>query len=118
MDPSARSGARGVSAWLYPLALLLGSLLVAFGIASRPADHGAVAAVFPPWWSGTDAVRAAVGAGPVIRFGGLPFIVIVMTERGGAGRLRRAGAWAVLDPVALGGCGATASQVRAHIASS
>lgn len=100
----------GLAVWLYPLTLGFGSLLAAFMIASRPADHGAVAAVFPPWWSGVESIAAAGQAGPVIRFGGLPTIVIVMTERGGAAVLRRAGAWAVLDPLALGGCGGPVTQ--------
>ncbi|HTI01272.1 MAG TPA: hypothetical protein VL752_10045 [Acidisoma sp.] len=100
----------GLVVWLYPLTLALGSLLAAFVIASRPADQGAVAAIFPPWWSGLQSISAAGQAGPVIRFGGLPNIVIVMTERGGAEVLRRAGAWAVLDPLALGGCGGAVAQ--------
>lgn len=95
----------GPAVWLYPLTIALGSLLAAFAIASRPADQGPVAAIFPPWWSGLQSVSAAAQAGPVIRFGLLPNIVIVMTERGGATVLRRAGAWVVIDPLALGGCG-------------
>jgi hypothetical protein len=108
----------GLAVWLYPLTLGLGSLLTAFMIAGRPADHGAVAAIFPPWWSGLQSVSAAAQAGPVVRFGLLPNIVIVMTERGGAVVLRRAGAWAVLDPLALGGCGGPVAEPVAAPAAS
>jgi hypothetical protein len=70
---------------------------------------GPVAAVFPPWWTQARALAAAGEVGDVVRFGALPFIVVVVpaagTTRPGAG-LRHAGAWLLLDPLALGGCAA------------
>jgi hypothetical protein len=110
MNRIGQSSPAGLAAWLYPLTIAFASLLAAFAIASRPGDQGPVAAIFPPWWSGLQSVSAAARAGPVIRFGLLPNIVIVMTERGGAAALRRAGAWAVLDPLALGGCGGPVAE--------
>jgi hypothetical protein len=51
---------------------------------------------------------AAASAGTPVRFGATGFVVVVMPDTpDAAGRLRHAGAWAVLDPLALGGCVAT-----------
>ena len=70
-----------------------------------PSVDGPVAAIFPPWWDARSAFVAAGDAGAVVRFGALPFVVIVAaTDRA---RLRAAGAWLLLDPRALGGCAAT-----------
>jgi hypothetical protein len=80
--------------------------LLPLGVASAslfapPAD-GPVAAVFPLWWDDSSAFAAAGTAGPVVRLGALPFIVIVAaTDRS---RLRAAGAWLLLDPRVLGAC--------------
>ena len=71
----------------------------------EPAAAGPVAAVFPPWWGGTQAFRAAAQTGAVVRFGALPCIVIVLPAQvSGRAALWRAGAWAVLNPAAFGGC--------------
>ena len=80
---------------------LLPPVVAVASLFAAPAD-GPVAAVFPPWWSGADAVSAAWGAGPVVRFGAAPFIVIVAAVDRAV--LRRQGAWLLLDPRALGGC--------------
>jgi hypothetical protein len=75
---------------------------VALAAQFAPPAEGPVAAVFPPWWNARSAFVAAGAAGPVVRFGALPFIVIVAaTDRA---RLRAAGALLLLDPRALGGC--------------
>ncbi len=78
---------------------------VALGAQARPPAVGPVAAVFPPWWHAARAFAAAGTAGPVARFGALPFIVIVAAPD--RARLRAAGAWLLLDPRALGGCAQT-----------
>jgi hypothetical protein len=87
--------------------ILIGLLPLGVAVAAQfapPAD-GPVAAVFPPWWDARSAFVAAGDAGPVVRFGALPFIVIVAaTDRA---RLRAAGAWLLLDPRALGLCAPT-----------
>lgn len=51
---------------------------------------------------------AAAGAGALIRFGALSFIIIVMPERPVGAQLRLGGAWFALDPKNLGGCGSRA----------
>jgi hypothetical protein len=78
-----------------PLAVAAAALLA-------PPAQGAVAAVFPPWWDAAAAVTAAGAAGPVVRLGALPFVVVVAAADRSV--LRAAGAWLLLDPVALGGC--------------
>jgi hypothetical protein len=92
-----------------PLVLAVGALLVCALFELQPVPGGPVAAVFPLWWNGTRAVLAAAPAGAVIRFGALPSIVILQPLPGGGARLRRAGAWALLNPAALGGCTAGAA---------
>jgi hypothetical protein len=85
----------------------LGPLGVAVVSTMAPLAGGPVAAVFPPWW---DAGRAAVSAGDsgaVIRFGALPFVVIVQAKD--RAQLQAHGAWLLLDPRAVGGCSPSAS---------
>jgi hypothetical protein len=90
------------------LSLVVVALLplgVALAVQFAPPVDGPVAAVFPPWWNARSAFVAAGDAGPVVRFGALPFIVIVAaTDRV---RLRAAGAWLLLDPRAVGLCAPT-----------
>jgi hypothetical protein len=94
------------SPWLLPAALALFSLVAVAAIELEPAAQGPVAAVFPPWWSGPRAMLAAASAGPVVRLGALPFIVVTLPAAGGGfARLRRQGAWLLLNPQAVGGCG-------------
>jgi hypothetical protein len=78
---------------------------VALGAQAAPPAAGPVAAVFPPWWPAARAFAAAGTAGPVARFGGVPFIVVVAAPD--RARLRAAGAWLLLDPHAVGGCAPT-----------
>ncbi len=87
--------------WIAPLVLGALSLWVALHAAAAPTD-GPVAALFPPWWGMSDTVLAASGAGQVVRAGALPFIAVVAQADRPA--LRRAGAWLLLDPLALAGC--------------
>ena len=75
---------------------------MALSLSMAPPAAGPVAAVFPPWWDSAQVLQAAAAAGPVVRFGALPFIVVVVPEH--RHLLRPAGAWLVLDPRALGGC--------------
>ena len=87
--------------------LLLAASPLAVGWAAvRPAAEAtAIAAIFPPWWSGERAFAAASSVGAVIREGAVPVVLVVRTPAGdGAARLRSAGAWLVLDPKAVEGC--------------
>lgn len=69
---------------------------------AAPRGPGPVAAIFPPWWSAERSVVAAGTAGPVLRLGALPFVVVAAADHA---RLRQAGAWLLLDPFALAACG-------------
>ena len=94
-----------VGCWLPCVALAAGSLLASGALALGPPASGPVAALFPPWWSATRALVAAASAGTPVRFGAAAFVVVVMPDtQDAASRLRRAGAWVLLDPQALGGC--------------
>jgi hypothetical protein len=73
---------------------------------AAPRDRTHVAAVFAPWLSADAAfAQALASGGEVVRPGAWRWILIV---RGDAAdlpeRLYAAGAWAVIDPAALGGC--------------
>jgi hypothetical protein len=71
---------------------------------------GPVAVIFPPWWNAMRAVSAAAEGGAVLGLGGANFIVFVLPdETHGRERLWRAGAWLLLDPHGLAGCGARTS---------
>ena len=81
---SARGQAAKFAPYLAPPALALGSLLAAAGISMAPPAAGPLAAVFPPWWDGREAMVAAASAGDIVRFGLLPCIVIVAPDGAGA----------------------------------
>ena len=87
---------------------LIASLTVATPLlaAVEPARGPDVAVVFPPGWSGADAMRAAARAEVgVVRFGAWDNILITRrTSDDDIDRLREAGAWYILPPGALGGC--------------
>ena len=78
----------------------------------REFGHG-VAVVFAPWTAANRTLLEAVGGGGrFVRFGGLPFIAVVMPDDGDyADRMLHAGAWLVLDPRALAACSAALSSV-------
>jgi hypothetical protein len=74
---------------------------------ARPRDGAPeVAAIFPPWLSREQAMAQVMRSGGlVVRAGALDSILVVHAEGPGlAARLYAAGAWAVVDPVAFGGC--------------
>jgi hypothetical protein len=68
-------------------------------------NTGPVAVVFPPWWTGSEAIVAAASVGSIIRTGALPTIIVVAPNNGDYGReLWRQGAWFTLDARKAGGC--------------
>jgi hypothetical protein len=73
---------------------------------AQPRDRTRVAAIFPPWTSAEHAiVRAAQAGGRIVRPGLIDSIVVVQGDDADlADRLYAAGAWAVVDPAAWGGC--------------
>jgi hypothetical protein len=90
---------------MVPLALGLVSLGVVCGAAARAPAQGTVAMLFPPWWTQARSYAAASAVAPVVRLGGMNFVMIVAPadDRRRAG-LYRAGAWLLLDPIVLSGC--------------
>lgn len=93
-------------------AILLGWMVLISLFASgylmlKPRDQGnGLAAVFAPWSNAETTFLRSVEAGTrFVRFGGFPFIAVVMPEGADASaRLRAAGAWFIADPKALAAC--------------
>ena len=85
----------------------LASLYAAARIGLEPRDPArGVGVIFAPW-TGADAafVRAVEAGGRFVRFGGLPFIVVV--EPDGADyldRIKAAGALLIVDPLVITAC--------------
>ena len=77
-------------------------------VATAPDPSGQLAAVYPPSFNRDQAFAAAMTArARFVRFGSVPWIVVVAPAARGDGlpaRLRAAGAWAVLGPVVAGSC--------------
>jgi hypothetical protein len=83
------------------------SLLASGYLVLKPRDPASgVAAFFAPWSNTETTFLRSVEAGTrFIRFGGFPFIAVVMPEDADAyARLRAAGAWFIADPKALAAC--------------
>ena len=90
-------------------------------LAFAPRPGGPMAAVFPPWWDARRSFEAtALAQAVMVRAGAWPAVVVAADALpGGDGppaagaarvpglgeRLRAAGAWLLLDPRSLGGCG-------------
>jgi hypothetical protein len=91
---------------LIVLCLLIGLVGLAGGLLTvQPDRNGAIAAVFPPWWSASRSLAAAAEAGDVLRGGAFSFVLIVTSQRPGLdSRLRAAGAFMLIDPLDLAGC--------------
>jgi hypothetical protein len=95
----------------WPAALAAGLLVVASAlpiawVEARPRDDREVAVIFAPWVGSEGAfTRATKAGGLVVREGALANILVVHSDgRGLIDRLYAMGAWAVIDPVAFGGC--------------
>jgi hypothetical protein len=87
--------------------LLAASTLPVFAAADLPgAASGTLAAVFAPGTDRAAALAAVAEAdGLVVRAGGWGSVLIARSEQAGfAARLRRAGAWLVVDPRSAAGC--------------
>lgn len=97
--------------WVFPAFLAVAAFFVVIPLTVFP-DPGAkaVAVVYPPWISATEAFSAAAGAGArIVRQGALPSVLVVAPERSDyALRALASGAWVLLDPRVVGGCGVTA----------
>lgn len=89
------------------LLLLAASTAPLFAVSDlAAAEHGTVAVVFAPGTAKPTAVAAVVEAGGLLLGeGGWNNVLMVHSDESGfAGRLRRAGAWLVLDPRSSVGC--------------
>ncbi len=85
-------------------AMALG-LFSAVAVNAAPVDPSRVAAVFPPWWTPSQSLAAAGGAGDIAATGIAPFIVILRGDPIDlARRARSAGALFILDPDMAGIC--------------
>ena len=86
--------------------LAAASVLSMVALEAQPRDRTRVAAIFPPWTSAEHAIaQAAQAGGRIVRPGLIDAIVVVQGDDADfAGRLYAAGAWAVVDPAAWGGC--------------
>ena len=98
-----RSSASAAAAAL--LLAIAGAMPIAW-LQAQPQNPREVAVIFAPWTtpdSMLTRVRAADGF--IVRAGALSGIVVVHGDNPGlVSRLYRAGAWAVVDPIAFGGC--------------
>ena len=84
-----------------------------FAAALGGTARGPVAVVFPPWWGAIRAVEAAAEGGSVLRLGPVDFVVFVAPDEArGRERLWRAGAWLLLDPHRLIGCGSIVGRTQ------
>jgi hypothetical protein len=83
------------------------------GLTSRDPSQG-VAVIFAPWTAAENTLsRAVEGGGRFVRFGGLPFIAVVMPDNANyPDRMLDAGAWLVVDPQTLAACSSALSFTR------
>jgi len=97
---------RSAHAAIAAAALSVVSVTSLAALQAQPRDRTHVAAVFPPWTSGERAVAlVAVAGGLVVRRGIIDAIIVVQGDDPNlVDRLYSAGAWAVIDPNAWGGC--------------
>jgi hypothetical protein len=86
--------------------LAAASVLSMAALQAQPRDPTRVAAIFAPWTSAEQAIaQVAQAGGRIVRPGLIDAIVVVQGDDADlSGRLHAAGAWAVVDPAAWGGC--------------
>ena len=88
-------------------ALALGNFAVVTRIALQPKNPSdGLAIVFSPWTSAASALDRATAPGSrFVRYGGYPFIVVVIPDDPGyVSRVSSTGALFILDPQALAAC--------------
>jgi len=94
-------------------AAILLSLVVAVQVSAAPNDPSRIAAVFPPWWTAAQAVRAASASGRILGVGGAPFVVILQGDpRTLAAHARAVGALFILASNPAGFCAPRASEPK------
>jgi hypothetical protein len=94
-------------AWLNATILLIASFVgvAALSLQVHP-GRKIVAVAFPPWWSAQQAMLAAASAdAALVRSTTISALLVVRPgEHDGLARLRKAGAWLVIDPQAVSAC--------------
>lgn len=108
--PSPRRGLSLDIAFLFCLTLGTFAVSARIGLVPQNSDDG-VAVMFAPWTSAPESLsQATQDGGRFVRFGGLPFIAIVMPgDAGYADRMLANGAWLVMDPKLIAACAAAFS---------
>jgi hypothetical protein len=89
------------------MCLSIGTLYAGARTGLMPQDPTrGVAVIFAPWTPAARTLSLAVGSGGrFVRFGGLPFIAVVMPDDATyPDRMLGTGAWLVVDPQALAAC--------------
>jgi hypothetical protein len=88
------------------LALMIASVASLAWLESQPRDAHTIAAIYPPWIGGDEAIDRVIGAGgAIVRLGIIGTVIVAHSDDPGlSDRLSASGAWAVIDPEALGGC--------------
>ncbi|HXZ02725.1 MAG TPA: hypothetical protein VEI03_22235 [Stellaceae bacterium] len=86
--------------------MVIASFLALAALEAKPRGLTEVAAIFPPWTTRERAFAGVIAAGGVVVRQGIVGTILVVhyDDPGMIDRLRDAGAWAVIDPVAFGGC--------------
>lgn len=95
--------------------LSLGALYASARVGLMPRDPSqGVAVVFAPWTAPEKTLlRAVTGGSRFVRFGGFPFIAVVIPDNAKyPGHMLDAGAWLVVDPQALAACLSALSYAR------
>jgi hypothetical protein len=107
MDRETSISAPSWPAWLNAAAFLVLSwiAIAALSLQVRPGAE-VVAVAFPPWWSTRQVFHAVAAAeAAIVRSTALPALLVVRPDDlDGLNRLRRAGAWLVMDPQAVAAC--------------
>jgi hypothetical protein len=94
-------------AWLNAAALLFTSwTLIAALTLKVPAGTELVAVAFPPWWSAQQVFLATASANAaIVRMTAVSALLVVRPDdNDGLTRLRKAGAWLTVDPLAIAAC--------------
>src|ERR1700704_1499060 len=94
-------------AWVNAAGLLI-AIWIAMAALSLQVRPGAevVAVAFPPWWDARQVFLAAASANAaIVRMTAIPAILVVRPDdHDGLARLRNAGAWLSIDPLAIAAC--------------
>ncbi|HEX2525447.1 MAG TPA: hypothetical protein VHL31_03970 [Geminicoccus sp.] len=104
---------RPTPAWLPATLLLLASLVATAWLAVQPKPSRSVLAIFAPWWSQEDVLKAAGLSGvAIVGAGSWPnFLVVMPADPSDGAALYAAGAWLLLDPRLLAACAGLSEEL-------